>query len=44
MGFECQSEIESRDGGLAESRESAAAMVEEAGIKRIGNPQRGLFW
>src|ERR1700730_868205 len=44
MGFECQSEIESRDGGLAESRESAAGMVEEAGSKRIGNPQRRLFW
>jgi hypothetical protein len=27
MGFECQSEIESSDGGLAESRESAAGIV-----------------
>src|ERR1700730_1895073 len=42
MGFEWQSEIESRDGALAESRERPVGRVEEGEIKRIGNPQRRL--
>jgi len=43
MGFECQSGIESRDGGLAENSQSGAEMVAAPGCERIGNPQRRLF-
>jgi hypothetical protein len=43
MGFECQSGIESRDGGLAENSRSGVEMVAGAGSERIGNPQRRLF-
>ncbi len=43
MGFECQSEIESRAGGLAEISRSGVEMVAAAGSEGIGKPQRRLF-
>ena len=43
MGFECQSGIESRDGGLAENSQSGVEMVAAPGSEGIGKPQRRLF-